>query len=104
MSLLIRRYIINNNKKLYSNVLACFRYMHSHSPYNNNNNNNIDNIIDYTKASNCDDIKKHIDIKYDMIRADLDDLRDLQEWTLIGISPIYIYTILHCIGTLFGFK
>ena len=104
MSLLIRRYIINNNKKLYTHVLASYRYTHSHSPYNNNNNNNIDNIIDYTKASNCDDIKKHIDIKYDMIRADLDDLRDLQEWTLIGISPIYIYTILHCIGTLFGFK
>jgi len=103
MSILIRR-IFNNNKKLYANVLASYRYTHSHSPYNNNNNNNMDNTIDYTKATSCDDIKKHIDIKYDMIRADLDDLRDLQEWTLIGVSPLYIYSILNCIGILCGFK
>jgi len=107
MSLLIKRIV--NNKKLYTNLLV--RCMHSHSPYNNdnnnnnnNNNNNIDNTIDYTKISNCDDIKKHIDVKYDMIRAELGDLKDKQDWILIGVSPLYIYSILNFIGILCGFK
>jgi len=83
--------------------------MHSHSPYNNDNNNNnnnidIDNTIDCTKISNCDDIKKHIDVKYAMIRAELDDLKDKQDWILIGVLPLYIYSILNCIGILCGFK
>ena len=101
MSLLIKRIV--NNKKLNTNLLV--RCMHSHSPYNNdNNNNNIDNAIDYTKISNCDDIKKHIDARYDMIQAELDDLKDKQDWILIGVSPLYIYSILNCIGILCGFK
>ena len=100
MSLLIRRIV--NNKKLNTNLLV--RCINSHSHYNNNNNNNIDNTIDYTKISNCDDIKKHIDARYDMIQAELDDLKDKQEWILIGVSPLYIYSILNCIGILCGFK
>jgi hypothetical protein len=66
------------------------------SNYNNDNNN-----IDYNKVKSVDDILKEIDVKYDMIRADLDKLDNKIEWCIVLNIPVYIYTVLTAIGILF---
>ena len=42
--------------------------------------------------------------KYDMILAELDEIKDKQEWIIVLSTPIWIYTMATCIGTLIGFK
>lgn len=71
------------------------------SNYNNDNNNNNDYKIDYNKVKSVDDIKKEIDVKYDMIRADLDKLDNKIEWCIVLNIPVYTYTVLTAIGILF---
>lgn len=75
--------------------------MSNYNNYNNDNNNNNDYKIDYNKVKSVDDIKKEIDVKYDMIRADLDKIDDKIDLIIVLNIPVYTYTMLTAIGILF---
>ena len=49
-------------------------------------------------------LKEPKDVKYDMILADLNEIKENQKLIITMISPVFTYTIGTCIGTLFGFK
>ncbi len=88
----VRRQFINN-KQIYRGL----------SYYNNDNKNN-----DLKKNDNKNEINNgHIsaeeyskDVKYDMIRADLDKIDNKVEWLMVMVFPTWFATIAQAIYTL----